>query len=337
MTTPSSRFMKVASIVERDGDGRMELMDTPTPSAGSGEILVKVAAFGVNNADLMALQGTARRDENHVPGLEASGTVVAVGACADHAYSIGDRVGVLLRSGAYGEYVIAPAAAAFACPDGVDDVAAAALPEALAAAWWNLVDRGRIGPGDRVLVRGGAGGMGTVMIQLAAALGAVVTTTARDVHASVMRELGAANVVDHSRPDAEQRLSAVEPDGFDVIIDNLGGPWISANLSRLAFGGRLVVLGAQAGDIGEISAGALMAKCASVSSSSLSKLSDLRRALLMQKVRQRILPWVATGKIRAVVSKVVEWPDIDGAIAAFSQTGKLGKVVVAMPDAASAA
>lgn len=319
------------AIVVADDDGpQLRQVELPVPQPGIGQVLLRVRAFGINNAELLSFRGVTPNPPDGVLGLEAVGDVVAWGPGSDESLveTSGQRMMALLRAGSYADYVVVPEECLLPVPDWMDDREAAALPEALSAAWWNLVTRGGIAPGDKVLIRGGAGGVGSIAVQLAAALGAQVTTTARAQHVQSLRELGATSVVDYAAPGGEDQLHAQAQEGYDIVLDNLGGPMIGQNLELLAVGGRLLVLGMQAGSAGELKVPDLMAKGASVTSSSLSKLSDGQRAHLCAEVREHVSPLVAEGRVRGVIDALFDWPEVPAAYEKFSAPGKLGKVIV---------
>lgn len=322
--------MQAITVTDDEDGPRLKQVEVPVPQPGACEVLLRVRAFGINNAELLSFQGIAPRPPGGILGLEAVGDVVARGPGVDGSLTgrFGQRMAALLRAGSYAEYVVVPEECLLPVPPWMDDQEAAALPEALAAAWWNLVIRGGLASGDRLLIRGGAGGVGSVAVQLAAALGAQVTTTARAQHAQPLRELGALSVVDYASPGSEKQLHVQARGGYDIVLDNLGGPMIKQNLELLAPGGRLVVLGMQAGSAGELDIAELMAKGASVSSSSLGKLSDDQRAGLCAEVREQVSPLLVEGKIRGVVDSRFTWPEVPAAYEKFSAPGKVGKVVV---------
>nr|WP_083666293.1 zinc-binding dehydrogenase [Saccharomonospora sp. CUA-673] len=249
-----------------DGSDTLRVTELPRPEPGPGEVLLRVRAFGVNNIDALQRRGIVPAPASGVPGLECVGDVV--GGAVD-GLPVGTRVGALLRSGGYAEYVTVPVGACMPLPDGLGDAEAASLPESLATSWWNLVHRGRLRAGEHVLVRGVAGGIGVVAAQVARHRGATVVGTARGAAADRCASgLGLAGVVDHTADDLAARVRALCPDGIDVLLDNQGGPALETNVAMLAPLGRLVVVGTQAGGPGTVDVGALMRLGAEVSSSS---------------------------------------------------------------------
>jgi NADPH:quinone reductase len=318
-----------AAVLRDPGTGpELTLDQVPMPVPGPGEVLVEVAAFSLNNAEMLQIRGALPAPPGAVPGLECAGTVRQVGAGVTR-WHPGDRVAALTRAGSYAEYVVVPAGACLALPDELDFVAAAAIPEAAATAWWNLVHRGRISPGERVLVHGAAGGVGTVAVQLAVALGAWVVGSARGpVKAALATQLGCAHVVDHTGADPFGELAALAPGGLDVILDNQGAATLADNLAALAPGGRLVVIGVAGGTSAMLDLGAVMAAGVEISSSSLGRLDDEVRAALCREVEDHVLPRVLAGRVRPVLDRCYPVAELSSALARFGDPERVGKVVV---------
>ncbi|WP_051499259.1 zinc-binding dehydrogenase [Nocardia sp. BMG51109] len=298
------------------------------PRIGPGEVLLRVAAFGINNAELMQRRGVVPAPTSGIPGLECAGTVVEVGPEVT-TLAEGDVVAALTRSGSYAEYVAVHAGSCLRVPGGSSPAEASALPESAATAWWNLVRRGRIAQGDIVVVHGGAGGVGSVAVQLAAALGATVVATARGpAKSEVCARLGAHHVLDYGAMDVFAGLRSIAPGGVDVILDNQGGPALNSNLAALAPFGRLVVVGTQDGTAGSLDLADLMARAAEVSSSSLGKLTDEVRAALCRELEREVMSRVAANEIRPLLDSEFAFPDIVAAHERFVAPDRIGKVVV---------
>lgn len=276
----------------------------PDPEPGPGEVLVRVAAAGVNRADLLQRAGHYPSPPGSPPwpGLEVSGTVTGVGAGVS-AWSVGDDVCALLGGGGYAEQVVVDAGHVLPVPDGVSLVDAAALPEAVCTAWSNLVDVGRLAAGEQVLVHGGSGGVGSIAVQLAAALGARVLTTAGGAdRVARCRDLGADVAVDHRAGDVRAAvLEATDGRGVDVVLDVLGAAALADNLAMLATEGRLVVIGLQRGRRAEIDLNLLMTRRASISGTTLRSRPTAQKTALVDEVRERVWPMVADGRVRPVV------------------------------------
>ena len=232
-----------------DGAGGPEVLvvrDLPDPEPGPGEVLLEVAAAGLNRADLLQRQGfyPPPPGASDVLGMECSGTVAAVGSdVAD--WSVGDPACALLSAGAYATHVVVPAGQLMLVPDGVDLVEAAALPEVAATVWSNVFMVANLQPGETLLVHGGAGGIGTFAIQLATQIGARVFTTAGSAEKrDFCRSLGAEVAIDYRDEDFVEVVKAhTDSAGVDVVLDNMGASYLERNVAVLATEGRLVVIG----------------------------------------------------------------------------------------------
>lgn len=323
-------------VVEIDGAGGPEQLRTalrPDPVPGPGEVLVRVAAAGVNRADLLQRQGhyPAPPGAPDWPGLEVSGVVAGHGPDVDLvAWPLGARVAALLAGGGYAEAVVVPASLVLPVPDDVDLVDAAGLPEAVCTAWSNLVDAGRVRPGETVLVQGGSGGVGSVAIQLGAALGAhVIATAGGPARAERCRGLGAQTVVDHRTEDvAEAVRAATGGHGADVVLDVLGAGGLATNLAALATGGRLVVIGTQRGTRGEIDLGLLLARRASVIGTTLRPRPLAEKARIVADVRAHAWPMLDDGRLRPVVHARLPLDDAAEAHRLLESGQVFGKVLL---------
>ncbi len=298
---------------------------------GAGELLVDVAAAGVNRADLLQRAGHYPPPPGapEWPGLEISGTVRRLGPGV-RGWEVGDQVVALLEGGGYAEQAVVRAAQTLPVPAGVDLVDAAALPEAVCTAWTNLVDTGGLGAGDRVLVQGGSGGVGSIAVQLAAALGAHVLTTAGGPdRAARCLDLGAEVAVDHRSEDVVAAVrEATGGRGVDVVLDVLGGGGLRDNVRLLATGGRLVVIGLQRGARGELDLGALMAKRAWVTGTTLRSRDAGEKAALVAAVRDRVWPLIEDGAVRPVVHARLPLEDAPRAHELLESGAPFGKVLL---------
>lgn len=298
--------MDVVEVKSPGGPEQLRLASRPDPEPGAGEVLVRVAAAGVNRADLLQREGRYPPPPGapEWPGLEVSGVVAGHGPGVDAAaWPVGARVAALLPGGGYAGAVTVPAGLLLPVPDEVDLVDAAGLPEALLTAWTNLVDAGRLAPGEVLLVQGGSGGVGSVAVQLGAALGAHVVATAGGAQrAERCRALGARTVVDHRAADVVATVrEATGGHGADVVLDVLGAGGLATHLALLATGGRLVVIGTQRGARGEIDLGLLMARRASVIGTTLRARPLAEKERIVADVRARAWPMLADGRLRPVV------------------------------------
>ncbi|MDD9206499.1 NAD(P)H-quinone oxidoreductase, partial [Georgenia sp. 10Sc9-8] len=290
--------------VQVDDQGELTIAEVAEPALGSDEVLVRVAAAGVNRADLLQRAGTypPPAGASDVLGLEVSGTVEAVGAAVT-GWTEGQQVCALLSGGGYAELVAVPASQLLPVPDGMDVVTAAALPEATCTVWSNLVGAAHLAPGESVLVHGGSGGVGTIAIQVARELGARVLTTAGGPdRVRRCRELGAEVGIDHRQEDFRRVVQEVtEGRGVDIVLDVIGAAYLEQNVASLATGGRLVVIGLQRGRRAELDLGRLLTKRASVHGTTLRARPRAEKAAIVAGVRQRLWPWVTAGRVGPVV------------------------------------
>ncbi|APU22184.1 zinc-binding dehydrogenase [Actinoalloteichus sp. GBA129-24] len=328
-------MMRAVVATGAGGPEVLEIRELPRPTPGPTDALIEVIGAGINRAEILQRSGVMPlTGPNAVPGLECAGVVRALGAEAarEGRLRIGDRVGALTASGSYAEFVSVPSGACLRLPASLEDTVASALPEAAAAAWWNLIARGRLRAGESVLIHGAAGGVASLAVPLACSVGARVLATARGAtrRAHCLR-LGAQAAFDPDDPELAAQIRAAAPGGgVDVILDNVGGPTLRTNVELLASGGRLVVLGVQGGGIGELDLGALMARGAEVSSSSLGRLSSRQRADICARVEDEVIPLVASAEVRPVVAAEYPMTAVRAAHEHFERRDRVGKVVLRM-------
>ncbi|MFI2754028.1 NAD(P)H-quinone oxidoreductase [Cellulomonas sp. P22] len=313
-----------------------ELQD-PTPAPG--EVLLDVVASGVNRADLLQRAGHYPPPPGAPtwPGLEVAGHVAALGPGVpgprDGGWAVGDPVVALLDGGGYATRAVVRAGQVLPAPRGTDLVDAAALPEAVCTAWSNLVEVGHLRAGETVLVQGGSGGVGSIAVQLAKALGArVVTTAGGPERAARCVALGADVVVDHRSEDVVAAvLDATDGRGVDVVLDVLGAGALQANLEVLATGGRLVVIGMQRGSRGELDLGLLLRRRASVIGTTLRARPAHEKAALVAAVRKHVWPLVEDGRVRPVVHARLPLDDAARAHELLDSGEVFGKLLLVSP------
>jgi putative PIG3 family NAD(P)H quinone oxidoreductase len=311
----------------------MSLGELPDPVPGDGEVLVEVAAAGVNNADLQQRQGNypPPPGASDVLGLEVSGTVRALGAGVT-GWSVGNRVCALLSGGGYASLAVVPAAQLLPVPDGLDLVSAAALPEAACTVYSNIGMLAGLRPGQTLLVHGGTGGMGSHAVLWAKALGARVIATsggARKVAAS--RDLGADLVVDHREEDfVERALAFTDGVGVDVVLDVVGPAYLHRNLEVLATNGHLAIIAAGSGPDATLPIGQLMRKRASVSGTTLRARPAAEKAAIVTAVRRDVWPFVEDGRVRPVVDTVLPLADAAEAHRRLASGDVVGKLLLTL-------
>ncbi|GAA1876087.1 NAD(P)H-quinone oxidoreductase [Williamsia serinedens] len=321
-----------AIAVENEGpDSRLVPTTVDRPSAGPGEVVVAVAAAGLNRADLMQRQGLYPPPAGASPilGLEVSGTVDEVGDGVTD-LAVGDEVCALLAGGGYAEYVAVPAVQVLPVPDGVDLVEAAALPEVAATVWSNLVLVAGLRSGERLLVHGGASGIGTHAIQLARALGAEVAVTAGSQRKlDICAEFGATTLIDYHQDDFVDVVDDLG--GADVILDIIGAKYLARNVDALASGGRLVIIGMQGGAKAELDISTLLPKRASVTATNLRGRpveGPTGKGTIMAGVRETTWPLVADGSVRPVVDRTFPLEEADAAHRHLDGGDAVGKVLL---------
>ena len=296
--------MKAVEIAAPGPAEVLRLADRPVPSPGPGEVLVRVAAAGVNRADIMQRQGSypPPAGASDIPGLELSGAVAAVGADAGN-LAVGDEVCALVSGGGYAEYCVVPAPQCLPLPPGVTLRQAAALPEAYCTVWTNVFERGRLAAGETLLVHGGSSGVGTAAIQLARTFGARVLATAGSVaKCAACEALGAERAVNYRQEDFVAAVrEATGGRGADVILDLVGGAYLQRNLDSLAVEGRLVLIAVMGGIRGEVNLAALMSRRQTVTGSTLRSRPVAAKAAICAALRARVWPRFADGALRPVV------------------------------------
>jgi len=303
-------------------DGALSVEQRPDPTPGPGEILVAVKAAGINGADILQRKGAYPAPPGapaDIPGLELAGEVVGRGPGAER-FSEGDRVAAIVAGGGQAELAVLHERAAMPVPPSLDWPAAGGLAEVFVTAHDAIVSQGTLRPGERLLVHGGAGGVGTAAIQLGRATGARVTATVRneDLRSEVER-LGA---------------TAIDPAGFeehgpfDVVLELIGAPNIGANLKALATDGRIVVIGVGAGFKAEVNLLALMGKRAVIRGSTLRARPLEEKAIAMRRVEAEVLPLFDAGSLAVPVAATFPLDEAEAAYDRFTAGRKLGKIVL---------
>jgi putative PIG3 family NAD(P)H quinone oxidoreductase len=318
-----------AVIASADGGPEvLSVGELPDPPPGPGEVVLDVAATAVNRADTLQRQGRypPPPGASEVIGLECSGTVSALGDGVE-GWSVGDEACALLAGGGYAEKVAVPAGQLMPVPAGVDLVTAAALPEVACTVWSNVFMVAGLQPGEKFLVHGGAGGIGTMAIQLATALSAKVFTTAgSDEKLAVCAELGADVTINYRDEDFVEVLR--EAGGADVILDNMGAKYLERNVKALATEGRLVIIGMQGGIRGELDISALLRKRGAVIATSLRSRPVEEKAAICAAVVEHVWPLVADGAVRPVVHTTMPLTEVAEAHRLMEDSRHVGKIVL---------
>lgn len=320
-------------MTEPGGPEVLQVREVPDPVAKPDEVIIDVAAAGINRADLLQRQGNYPPPPGAPPylGMECSGTISAVGEEVA-GWSVGDQVCALLAGGGYAERVAAPVGQLMHVPDGVSLVDAAALPETTCTVWSMVfgAHAGRLQPGERLLVHGGTSGIGTTAIQIARARGATVFTTAGTPRkVQFCRELGAEVAINYRDEIFDERVLEVTGGyGVDVVLDNMGASYLPRNLAALATGGRLIVLGLQGGTKGELNLGMLLAKRATVHAAGLRGRPLAQKAEVVAETQAHVWPMIDAGTVRPIIDRVLTLDDAAEAHRLVESSEHIGKVLL---------
>ena len=318
-----------SSVIQQPGGPEvLRLQPQLKPQPAAHEVLVRVHAAGVNRPDVLMRQGKYAGSgdvSGLVPGLEVAGTVEACGADVKR-WKVGDTVCALLPAGGYAEYAVADACHCLPVPTGLSMVEAAALPETVFTVWHNVFQRGNLQLGETLLVHGGSSGIGTTAVQLARALGSRVAITAGDeAKCEACRQLGADWAINYKTEDFEEVLKA---EGVDVILDMVGGDYITKNLRLLKDDGRLVFVNAMQGGKGEFNALEVMRRRLSITGSTLRPRSADFKAALTAAVEAHVWPLIAAGKFRPVIYKTFPLAEAAAAHELMESSAHIGKIVL---------
>jgi NADPH2:quinone reductase len=331
MAIPDS--MTVIEIAEPGGPNVLRPARRPVPQPASGEVLIMVRGAGVNRPDVMQRLGKypPPRGASDIPGLEISGQIAAVHPDDQPGrWHVGDEVCALVSGGGYSEYCVAPSGQCLPIPAGSDRISAAAIPETFFTVWTNLFERGRLRPGERVLVHGGTSGIGTTAIQLARASGAIVIATAgSDQKCAACVKLGAGLAINYRTEDfVEVVRAATAGAGVDVILDIVGGDYLERNLRCLAMNGRLLQIGLMGGALAEIDLTVVLHRRLSLMGSTLRARSVEEKSALAREVEAHIWPWLADGTVAPVIDRTFPLTLAAEAHRRLESSAHIGKIVL---------
>ncbi|MFL5335654.1 MAG: NAD(P)H-quinone oxidoreductase [Geminicoccaceae bacterium] len=318
--------------IDRPGPPEVLVPDRmAVPMPGAGEVLIKVAAAGINRPDVLQRQGAypPPPGASEVPGLEVAGEVVALGQGAAR-WQVGDRVMALVGSGGYAEYCIAPAPQVLPVPDGMDLIEAGGVPETFFTVWTNVFDRGRLQPGESFLVHGGSSGIGTTAIQLAHAFGATVFATVGGPEKQRACEaMGATRAIDYRNEDFVAAVAALTGErGVDVILDMVGGPYVERNLKALAVEGRLVQIAWLEGAKVQANFMPLMLKRLTWTGSTLRPRSVEQKGLIARELEERVWPLLASSKVKPLIHATFPLSEAAAAHRLMEASTHIGKIVL---------
>jgi len=323
--------MTAIIIGQPGGPEVLRAQDMARPEPGAGEVLVKVAAAGVNRPDVLQRQGLypPPKGASPVPGLEIAGEVVALGPETSR-FAVGEQVCALVTGGGYAEYCVADERAALPLPQGMPDVDAAALPETFFTVWANVFKRAGLARGDVFLVHGGTSGIGTTAIQLARAFGARVFATARGAaKCEVCRELGAERAIDYETEDfVEVVKSATDGHGADVILDMVGGDYVQRNIAVAAEEGRINQIAFLRGSKVAVDLMRMMLKRITLTGATLRARPASVKAAIARDLEAKVWPLLAEGKVRPVIDSRFPLDDAAGAHARMESNAHIGKILL---------
>ena len=325
---------KTMTVIEAKGAGGPEVLVPGTravPEPGPGEVLIKVAASGINRPDVLQRQGLypPPKGASDLLGLEVAGTVVGLGPGAGR-FSEGDQVCALVNGGGYAEYAVAPGDTTLPVPEGLTLVEAAALPETVFTVWHNVFERAALKPGEWLLVHGGASGIGTTAIQIGAALGAhVIATVGSAEKAQAALALGATRAVNYAQEDFVEAVRlATKGEGANVILDMVGGDYIERNLRAAALDGRIVQIAFLKGSKVEIDLMRLMLRRLTLTGSTLRAQTPEAKARIAKGIEQRVWPLIAQGKLKPVIDSTFPLTAAVEAHRRIDDPAHIGKIVL---------
>ncbi len=321
-------------VPEPGGPEALIVSERTVPAPAAGEVLIRIAAAGVNRADVLQRRGVYPPPPGAPvwPGLEVAGRVVALGSGVGE-FSVGDTVCALLQGGGYAEYCVAAVGQCLPIPAGLDMIEAASLPEACFTVWSNVFERARLGPDESLLVHGGSSGIGVTAIQLATALGSRVFATAgTDEKCRFCEQLGATRAVNYHDEDfvtALRELTAGR--GVDVILDMVAGDYLERNLELLAPEGRVVIIATIGGSRAQIDLRQVMTKRLTVTGSTLRPRSISFKSRIKARLAERVWPLIESGEVRPIIDRILPMSQAAEAHAYMESSAHKGKIILTVP------
>lgn len=312
----------------------LRLAERPVPQPGDGELLIRVAASGVNRPDVLQRKGNYAPPAgvSDLPGLEVAGVVESgdAAAMAQAGLRVGDRVCALVAGGGYAQWCVAPVAQCLPVPQGLSDVEAASLPETFFTVWSNVFDRARLQSGEVLLVQGGSSGIGVTAIQLAKALGAhVIVTAGTDAKCAACVQLGAEHAVNYKTHDfVEEVKRLTDGKGVDVILDMVAGHYVSREIDCLADDGRIAIIAIQGGNKAEFHAGQLLRRRLTITGSTLRPRSVAFKAAIARSLREKVWPLLENSAVAPVIYRTFPAAEAAAAHALMESNEHIGKIVL---------
>lgn len=323
-------MMHYIDIEKSGGPEVLKFKRGPLPTYGDDEVLIQVAAAGVNRLDTLQREGSSPAPVNASPilGLEVAGFVAAVGNDAG-AWRVGQRICALTNGGGYAEFVSVPAKQCMLVPESLDFVTAAALPEALFTVWSNVYERGALGVGETLLIHGGSGGVGSIAVQMARITGARVYATAgTDEKCRVCERLGALRGINYQSEDFVEVIKQITGRGADVILDVVGGDYIQRNIQAAAPGGRIVNIAFQQGSVASVDFMPVTRKRLTLTGSILHSRTGVEKAVIARHVSRKIWPAVLAERIKPIIHQVYPLAEAEQAHRDLEQGEVIGKLVL---------
>jgi len=330
MTLPTE--MQAIEITEPGGPEVLKPGTRPVPQPESNEVLIRIAAAGVNRPDVAQRKGVypPPPGASDIPGLEIAGEIVATGAGVE-SFQVGDKVCALVTGGGYAEYVAAPAPQVLPVPDGLDMVQAAGLPETFFTVWSNIFDRGQFTPGESVLIHGGSSGIGTTAIQLCRALGAsaIYTTVGSAEKAEFCENLGATWAINYRDQSFDEEIRALtEKAGVDVILDMVGGDYLPRNIACLKPDGRIVQIALMGGAKSEINLGRVMMNRLTITGSTLRARSVDFKGEIAKSLAGKVWPLLASGDVAPVIHSTFPLAEAAAAHELMESSSHIGNIIL---------
>ncbi len=326
--------MKAIAITTFGAPEVLQLTERPAPVAGAGELLIRVAAAGVNRPDVLQRKGMypVPPGASDLPGLEVAGVIESgdAQALAAAGFKLGDRVCALVAGGGYAQLCTAPIGQCLPVPKGFTDIEAASLPETFFTVWSNVFDRARLQPGETLLIQGGTSGIGVTAIQLAKAFGATVIATAgSDEKAAACIQLGADHAINYRTQDFEAEVKRItDGRGVDVVLDMVAGSYVARELKCLAEDGRIVIIAVQGGVDAQIDAGLVLRRRLLITGSTLRPRPVAFKSAIAASLRRTVWPWLEAGTVKPVIFKVFPAEQAAAAHALMESGEHIGKMVL---------
>ena len=323
--------MICVEITQPGGPEVLKPVERPDPEPGPGDVLIRVAAAGVNRPDVLQRRGAypPPPGASDLPGLEVAGTIAAVGAGVD-GWRIGDAVCALVSGGGYATLCVAPAPQCLRVPASLDLIAAAAIPETFFTVWTNVFDRGRLKAGETALFHGGTSGIGTTAIQLAVARGAIVFATAgSDEKVRACEALGARRAINYRTEDFVDAVRDLTGGtGVDLILDIMGGSYVNRNLAALAVDGRLVQIGLMGGENASVDLRRILGRRLTLTGSTLRPRSVAEKGEIAAELAREVWPLLEAGTVKPIVYKTFPLADAAAAHFLMESSEHVGKIVL---------